>query len=104
MGARNTRRNHLHRLRRIRGLRQKQLAILLGYRGTTMISRFESGTTLPSLQTVLLLQLALGAQIADMYANLEEALRGVILKRATRLPPVLSRSIRGRILGKDEYS
>ena len=101
MGTTIVRRNHLRTLRRIRGLRQKQLAILLGYRGTTMISRFENGTTVPSLKIALLLQLALGAHIAEMYVDLHEELAALILKRAAQIPATLTRSIRGRILGKD---
>jgi DNA-binding XRE family transcriptional regulator len=47
MGLTHLRRNHLQTLRRIRGFRQKQLAILLGYRGTTMVSRFENESAVP---------------------------------------------------------
>ena len=101
MSSPSQRRNHLYRLRRIRGFRQKQLAVLLGYRGTSMISRFENGNTLPSLKVALLLQLALGAQIAEIYVDLDDELRALILKRAAKLPASLTRSIRGRVLGKD---
>jgi DNA-binding XRE family transcriptional regulator len=95
------RRNHLYRLRRIRGLRQKQLAWLLGYRGTSMISKFEAGTTLPTLPTAMLLQLALGAQMSELYGDLHQQLQALILKRTAKLPAELARSIRGRVLGKD---
>lgn len=101
MATHAQRRNYLYTLRRIRGFRQKQLALLLGYRGTTQISRFESGATLPPLQVALLLQLALGAQLSEIYVDLYADLASLILKRATRLSPALARSIRGRVLGKD---
>jgi DNA-binding XRE family transcriptional regulator len=101
MTSTHIRRNHLYTLRRIRGYRQKQLAVLLGYRGTSMISRFENGTTLPSLQVALLLQLTLGAQLAEIYVDLHHELEALILKRAAMLPPTLARSIRGRVLRED---
>lgn len=101
MSSHPQRRNHLYTLRRIRGFRQKQLALLLGYRGTSMISRLENGSTLPTLKVALLLQLALGTQISDIYIDLHEELQTFILKRASKLPTSLARSIRGRVLGKD---
>ena len=101
MRVKHIRRNHLYQLRRIRGLGQKQLALLLGYQSPSMISRFESGTTLPSLETALLLEMALGTRLAEIYVDLYQSLQGQIIKRAARLPHVLSRHIRGRLLGKD---
>jgi transcriptional regulator with XRE-family HTH domain len=101
MSSHNVRRNHLYTLRRIRGFRQKQLATLLGYRGTSMISRFESGVALPSVKVALLLQIALGAQLAEIYVDLYQELQALTLKRASLLPDALARSIRGRALGKD---
>src|SRR4051812_21017607 len=95
------RRNHLYTLRRIRGLRQKQLAMLLGYRGTTQVSRFETGAALPSLKIAMSLQLILGAQLPEIYIDLQRELESLILKRTPRLPPQLGRSFRGRVLGKD---
>jgi len=101
MNTTHTRRNHLYRLRRIRGLRQKQLATLLGYRSTSMISRFETGVALPSLAVALTLEMVLGARLAETYVDLSDSLRRQIIKRAERLPHHLSRQIRGRLLGKD---
>ena len=91
----------MYTLRRIRGFRQKQLATLLGYRGTSMISRFESGTALPSVKVALLLQIVLGAQLAEIYVDLYQEMQALTLKRASQMPAALARSIRGRVLGKD---
>src|SRR5437868_9133239 len=101
MQLRTTRRNHLYRLRRIRGLGQKHLAVLLGYRTTSMISRFENGTALPPLPAALLLEMALGTHLSEIYLDLDQTLRRQIIKRVDRLPPQLGRHIRGRQLGKD---
>lgn len=101
MHRQHIRRNHLYKQRRIRGLRQKQLARLLGYRSTSMISRFESGTAFPSLTTAILLELALGVRIAEIYINLTDQLKAQIIKRAATMPEHISRPIRGRLLGED---
>src|SRR5688572_22500019 len=95
-------RNHLYRLRRSRGLRQKQLALLLGYRGHAMVSRLERGVSLPSLPEAMLLEMALGARVQDIYRDLHEALEDLILKRAAILPVLLRRHIRGRLRGEDD--
>ena len=94
-------RNHLYTLRRIRGLQQKQLAGLLGYRGTSTVSRLEAGHVLPPLKVALLMELALGARLQEMYVDLARELETLILRRSKRLRPHLMRSIRGRVLGKD---
>jgi transcriptional regulator with XRE-family HTH domain len=101
MHSLSERRNQLYRLRRIRGLSNKQLAALLGYRSTSMISRLESGKTLPSLKVALLLQIVLGAHLPEVYADLHAHLQELAIKRTSRLPHALARSIRGRVLGKD---
>lgn len=95
------RRNHLYTLRRVRGVGQKQLALLLGYRGTSMISRFETGTALPPLEVALLLQIVLGAQLSEIYVDLHQELQTLIIKRIAKLPEPLARGIRGRVLRKD---
>ena len=95
-------RNHLYALRRIRGLRQKQLARLLGYRSPSAISRLEIGSTLPPLKVALLMEIVLGTKLSEIYVDLVKRLEETALKRAETLPPVLSRQIRGRLLGEDD--
>ena len=84
-------RNHLYRLRRIRGLQQKQLATLLGYRGTATVSRLEAGLVLPSTKVALLIELVLGARLQEIYIDRLPYLQSLILQRAKRLPPALVR-------------
>jgi transcriptional regulator with XRE-family HTH domain len=95
-------RNHLYALRRIRGLRQKQLARLLGYRSTSAISRLEIGNTLPPLKVALLMEIVLGTRLSEIYIDLYKTLGVTALKRAETLPSILSRQIRGRLLGEDD--
>jgi DNA-binding XRE family transcriptional regulator len=94
-------RNYVYRLRRTRGLGQKQFAALLGYRGTSMVSRMEAGTSVPSLKVGLLMEIVLGARLSEIYIELYEQLQRQALARASKLPPTLSRQIRGRVLRRD---
>lgn len=101
MTAQHTRRNHLYTLRRIRGLRQKQFARLLGYRSSAMISRFEHGVSYPPLKVALLMEIVLGARLAEIFLDDYRGLELLVLKRCRTMPDAVSRHIRGRLLGKD---
>jgi DNA-binding XRE family transcriptional regulator len=94
--------NHIFKMRRNRGLGQKQLAALLGHRYPQMVSKYESGASLPPLETALLLQIALGIQLSDLYVDLYQELQLLVLKRADGLRADLRRNLRGRILGKED--
>ena len=60
--------NHLFRLRRIRGYSQKQLATLLGLRATRAISAFETGRRLPPVSIAMLLEIVLGTKLSEIEA------------------------------------
>lgn len=94
-------RNHLYALRRNRGLGQKQLAFLLGYRGSSMISRFETGAYLPPFQVALLMEIVLGAKLSEIYVDHYRHLERVLLRRCGRLPDRLTRHIRARLPRKE---
>ena len=89
--------NHLYRLRKNRGLSQKSLAHLLGHRSVRMLSRYETGVALPPLKTALLLQIALGAHVSDMYPGAFRDLELQATMRTTQLTPTLGRRIRDRL-------
>ena len=93
--------NHIQAMRRHRGLLQKQLAVLLGHRSHRCISHYESGTALPTLETALLLEIALGIRLPELYTDLYEQLHALILKRARHLPEQVRRELRGRLLRED---
>jgi transcriptional regulator with XRE-family HTH domain len=96
-------RNQIFNMRRNRRLLQKQLAVLLGHRYTYMISKYEHGIRLPPLETALLLEIALGVRLPEMYPDLYRAMQALVLVRCQRLPADLRRGIEGRLLGKDHY-
>jgi len=73
--------NLLRRYRKARGLNQKQAARILGVGSTSMISRWEKGTSLPNALNVFKLA-ALYRTMADaMFPNLTRMLREKLLKR-----------------------
>jgi DNA-binding XRE family transcriptional regulator len=95
--------NHIYSLRRNRGYLQKHLAALLGHRFTQMVSSYEVGTALPPLETALLLEIALGARLSEIYVDLYQELQMKLLARADHLPHAIRRQILGRLLGKDVH-
>lgn len=81
-------------------MRQKQLAVLLG-RNERSISHYESGDGLPTLEAAVLLELALGVRLEDLYRDLYRECHALILKRAERLNDPVRRSLLSRLLQKD---
>jgi transcriptional regulator with XRE-family HTH domain len=94
--------NNIYKMRRNRGLLQKQLALLIGVRSTPQISRYEHGTVLPPLETALLIEIALGVRLPELYPDLYRDLQLLVLKRSDGLPRETRRGILGRLLGKDD--
>ncbi len=84
--------NHLFRLRRIRGYSQKTLALLIGLRSVKAISDYETGYRLPPIKTAMLMEI-----VWELYREL--GLQAVA--RENSLPTRFSRHIRGRVLGED---
>jgi transcriptional regulator with XRE-family HTH domain len=95
--------NYILNMRRNRGLAQKQLALLIGHRYTSMLSKYERGRSLPPLETALLIEIALGVRLSELYPNLYRALTRTVVERANRLPADIRRVLRGRLERKDLY-
>ena len=73
--------NLLRRYRKARGLNQKQAAMILGVGSTSMLSRWEKGTCLPTALNVFKLA-ALYRTMADaLFPNLTTILRQELLKK-----------------------
>src|SRR5262245_47746585 len=96
-------RNYIFNMRRNRRLLQKQLALLVGHRHTRMISKYEHGVSLPPLECAVLLEVALGAGLSELYPDLYQRQRCLVLKRAKALPMDLRRDLKGRLIGKDNH-
>jgi hypothetical protein len=98
-----TERNYIFNMRRNRRLLQKHLARLIGHRHTFMVSKYELGVSLPPLESAILLEIALGVRLPELYPELYRRLTGLVLTRAKTLPAALRSDLRGRLLGKDEH-
>src|SRR5579863_6601983 len=94
--------NYIFNMRRNRRFLQKQLALLIGHRYTYMLSKYEHGVSLPPLETALILEIALGVRLPDLYPGLYQRLQKEVLKRSRSLPVALRRDVVGRLLGKDD--
>jgi hypothetical protein len=88
-------------MRRNRSLLQKHVATLLGHRSYRRVSHYESGTSFPPFETALLLEIALGARLSELYPDLYEECLERVLTRAQHLPERVRRSIVGRLLNED---
>jgi len=95
--------NAIYQMRRNRRLLQKQLAVLLGHKYTHNLSRYEHGVVLPPLETALLLEIALGIRLQDLFPGLYEQLQATVLKRCYHLPLDVRRGVIGRLLGEDSH-
>jgi transcriptional regulator with XRE-family HTH domain len=93
--------NHLYHARRNRGYLQKHVAALVGHRFARMISQYENGASLPTLETALMLEIILGVRLSELYFDLYQELHLLVLRRAETLPDHLRRRLISRLLGKD---
>jgi transcriptional regulator with XRE-family HTH domain len=95
--------NNLYALRRIRGLRQKTVATLLGQKGTDMVSCYERGSALPPLSTAIKLSMILGAQLPEVFPHLHRKLEREIAELSETLPLGSRRPMIGRQKGDTDY-
>ena len=79
--GKNKNQNELVLYRRRLNLSQKQVAVLLGHRDTSMLSRYENGRSLPPLLTALRLEIVYRAPVAFLYLQLYTALREGVRKQ-----------------------
>lgn len=70
--------NYVRTLRRSWAFTQEEIAVLLGFKDRSGISRIESGKRLPSLESTLALEVLFGVApkqlFPDLYTETEEAL------------------------------
>src|SRR5262249_20185541 len=97
----NRERNYIFNMRRNRRLLQKQLAVLLGHRHAVMVSKYEHAVSLPPLESAILLEIALGVRLPELYPDLYVRLPHHGLRRARLWPPGIGRALRSRLLEKE---
>ena len=77
--------NALRKYRRIRGLSQKQVAVILGLKTASRISRWERGDCLPSLVNVIRLAVLYRTMVDGILGDLANAVCGEIQKRERKM-------------------
>ncbi|MBK9156433.1 MAG: helix-turn-helix transcriptional regulator [Chloracidobacterium sp.] len=85
-------RNDLRRARLRCGLEQKQVAFLLNQRSAAEISRYETGFYLPSLKTLLKLEVIYHMPIRLMFQRLFEECQVEVMERKREHTHILSNS------------
>ena len=73
--------NSLRRYRRVRGLKQTDVAAILGVKNAAMISRWEKGQTLPSTLNVFSLSIIYSTTPDALYLDFIRALREKLRSR-----------------------
>ena len=71
----NRHKNELIIYRRRMGFSQKQIAGVLGLKSTSMLSRYESGRSLPPLLTALRLEVLYRIPVAFLYSEIYRSLK-----------------------------
>ena len=79
--------NLLRKYRRIRGLKQRQVARLLGLKNSSRVSRWEKGECLPSALNVFRLSIIFRVLVDAPFIDHIRALREEIRARETQLLP-----------------
>jgi transcriptional regulator with XRE-family HTH domain len=72
--------NSLRKYRKASGLRQKDVARLLGLKSPSLISRWEKGVSLPKLSNLFKLALIYGTMVDALFMDLRASLREEIEK------------------------
>lgn len=76
--------NRLWRYRKTQQLSQKEVALLLGHKKSTQVSRWENGEKLPTLKNALMLGSILKAPVEELFPDLVAALHANVQARAAK--------------------
>jgi transcriptional regulator with XRE-family HTH domain len=77
--------NLLRKYRRIRGLNQKEIAAILGFRDASLISRWEKGRRIPSLMNAIRLAILCRSMVDALFFDHVRALREEIRGREEKI-------------------
>ncbi len=87
--------NHLRKLRKQRGLKQNEVAKILGLKSTSMISRWEAGLCLPETQNLF--------RLAIIYRTSSEGLFHIFMRRLqAKLAEKVEKIYRNRKNGENQ--
>lgn len=91
-GGKHKKHIHLWLARKRAGLRQKQVAHLLGHRTVDQVSRYEKGTRMPTLETALMLEIIYRTPLRMLFSDLYEELHGKISQKRESNPSPSNRA------------
>ena len=77
--------NRIRQLRKEKGLKQRELARIMGYESVSSLSHMEAGRKLPSIKTVIKLEAALQRPIRDIYPRLFDEIYDPVGRRRVEL-------------------
>ena len=77
--------NRIRQLRQEKGLKQRELARIMGYGSVSSLSHMEAGRKLPSIKTVMKLEAALQRPIRDIYPRLFDEVYEPVGRRRVEL-------------------
>lgn len=77
--------NYLRMYRKRNGFTQKELAFLLGCMHRSKVSRYERGVRMPSLPTVIGLEIVFRAPVSRLFTGTYTNMREEVRSRARRL-------------------
>jgi transcriptional regulator with XRE-family HTH domain len=76
--------NRLRKHRRVKRLKQFEVAYLLGINGASQVSRWEQGEAMPSAENLLKLYIIYGSLIEEMYFDLIQEYREDIERKSKK--------------------
>ena len=71
--------------RRLWGLKQKELAVLLGHRSATHVSRIERQERSPTLEFALACEILFGISLSDIFPDAHERTEDKLMRRVYAL-------------------
>lgn len=77
--------NCLRKCRKVKGFSQNEVALILGLKSTSMISRWEKGVCLPELINALKLASLYGTWVDVMFIDLKDSLKTNLMKREAKI-------------------
>ncbi len=77
--------NSLRKYRRARGLKQKEVAEMLGLKSSSMISRWEKGAVLPKTLNLFKLAALYRTMVDGLFIDLLKAVKADVLRREDRI-------------------
>lgn len=77
--------NRIRQFRKEKGLTQRELAHVMGYKSVSSLAHMEAGRKLPTIRTIMKLEAALQRPLRDIYPRLFDAIYLPVGRRRVRL-------------------